>query len=40
MPHHAPLIATIVAGIVLAFVLGTVANRLRLPPLLGYAENQ
>jgi monovalent cation:H+ antiporter-2, CPA2 family len=36
MPHHAPLIATIVAGIVLAFVLGTVANRLRLSPLVGY----
>ncbi len=36
MPHHTPLIATIVAGIVLAFVLGTVANRLRLSPLVGY----
>jgi monovalent cation:H+ antiporter-2, CPA2 family len=36
MPHHTPLIATVVAGIVLAFVLGTIANRLRLSPLIGY----
>lgn len=36
MPHEAPLIATIVAGIVLAFVFGAIANRLRLPPLVGY----
>ena len=36
MPHHAPLIAAIVAGIVLATVLGAVANRLRLSPLVGY----
>jgi CPA2 family monovalent cation:H+ antiporter-2 len=32
MPHHTPLIATIV----LAFVLGAVANRLRISPLVGY----
>ena len=31
-----PLIATIVAGIVLAFIFGTVAQRLRLSPLVGY----
>ncbi|WEX91130.1 Kef family K(+) transporter [Sinorhizobium garamanticum] len=31
-----PLIATIVAGIGLSFVLGTLANRLRLSPLVGY----
>jgi len=31
-----PLIATIILGIVLAFVFGTVAFRLRLPPLVGY----
>lgn len=31
-----PLIATIVAGIGLAFVLGTAADRLRLSPLVGY----
>src|SRR5262245_21059159 len=34
--HHTPLIATIVMGIGLAFVLGTIANRLRLSPLVGY----
>jgi K+:H+ antiporter len=36
MPHHTPLIATIVAGLVLAFVFGAIANRLRLSPLAGY----
>jgi CPA2 family monovalent cation:H+ antiporter-2 len=36
MPHEAPLIATIVAGIVLAFIFGAIANRLRLPSLVGY----
>src|SRR5215470_12022775 len=36
MPHHTPLIATIVAGLVLAFILGAIANRLRLSPLVGY----
>jgi K+:H+ antiporter len=35
--HHTPsLIATIVAGIGLAFILGTLANRLRISPLIGY----
>jgi predicted Kef-type K+ transport protein len=33
---HTPLIATIVGGIGLAFVLGTFAHRLRLSPLIGY----
>jgi len=33
--HHA-LIATIAAGIGLAFVLGLIATRLRMPPLVGY----
>jgi K+:H+ antiporter len=33
---HAPLIATIVAGIGLAFVLGTIANHFRMSPLVGY----
>lgn len=33
---HTPLIATIVAGLGLAFILGTLANRLRLSPLVGY----
>lgn len=36
MPHETPLISTIVAALVLAFVLGAVANRFRLPPLVGY----
>lgn len=36
MPHATPLIATIVAGLGLAFVFGTIAQRLRLPPLVGY----
>lgn len=36
MPHHTPLIATIVAGLVAAFVFGAVAQRLRLSPLVGY----
>jgi CPA2 family monovalent cation:H+ antiporter-2 len=34
--HHTPLIATIVMGIGLAFVLGAIATRLRLSPLVGY----
>jgi len=36
MPHATPLIATIVAGLVLSFVLGAIAQRLRLSPLVGY----
>ncbi|RWK60655.1 MAG: sodium:proton antiporter, partial [Mesorhizobium sp.] len=36
MPHDTPLIATIVAGLGLAFVLGAIANRFRIPPLVGY----
>jgi monovalent cation:H+ antiporter-2, CPA2 family len=36
MLHEMPLIATIVGGLGLAFVLGTLANRLRMPPLVGY----
>jgi CPA2 family monovalent cation:H+ antiporter-2 len=36
MPHHSPLIATITAGFVLAFLLGALANRLRIPTLVGY----
>ena len=34
--HHTPLIATIVAGLVLAFVFGALAHRLRVSPLIGY----
>jgi len=36
MPHHTPLIATIVVGLVLAFALGAVAHRLKASPLVGY----
>ena len=36
MPHSAQLLATIVAAVVLAFVFGLLAHRLRLPPLVGY----
>src|SRR6187397_3028059 len=36
MPEHTPLISTIVVGLVLAFVLGALANRLRISPLVGY----
>jgi CPA2 family monovalent cation:H+ antiporter-2 len=34
--HHGPLIGTIVVGLVLAFALGAIAQRLRLSPLVGY----
>jgi CPA2 family monovalent cation:H+ antiporter-2 len=36
MPHHAPLIATLVGGLVLAFILGVLAHRLRISPIVGY----
>jgi monovalent cation:H+ antiporter-2, CPA2 family len=36
MPHHTPLIGTIVAGLVVAFILGATAHRLKLSPLVGY----
>jgi monovalent cation:H+ antiporter-2, CPA2 family len=36
MPHDTSLISTIVGGLVLAFIFGTIANRFRLPPLVGY----
>jgi len=36
MPHHTPLISTIVIGLVLAFALGALAHRFRLSPLIGY----
>ncbi|HRP11937.1 MAG TPA: YbaL family putative K(+) efflux transporter [Terricaulis sp.] len=34
--HHTPLIATIAAGFVFAFILGMIANRLKLSPIVGY----
>jgi CPA2 family monovalent cation:H+ antiporter-2 len=36
MPHRTPLISTIVVALVLAFILGAVANRFRASPLVGY----
>ena len=36
MDHHTPLITAIVSAIVLAFVLGAIAQRLRISPLVGY----
>jgi monovalent cation:H+ antiporter-2, CPA2 family len=36
MAHNTPLITTIVAGLVLAFIFGTLAQRLRISPLVGY----
>jgi len=36
MPHHTPLISTIVLGLVFAFILGTLAHRARVSPLAGY----
>jgi CPA2 family monovalent cation:H+ antiporter-2 len=36
VPDHAPLIGTIVAGLVVAFVMGALAHRLRISPLVGY----
>jgi CPA2 family monovalent cation:H+ antiporter-2 len=36
MPHETPLIATVVIGLGLAFVLGAIANRFRIQPLVGY----
>lgn len=36
MLHETPLIATLVAGLGLAFVFGAVAQRFRIPPLVGY----
>jgi len=36
MQHSTPLISTIVAGLVLAFIFGMIANRFKMPPLVGY----
>ena len=36
MHHDTPLIATIVSGLVLAFIFGALANRMRVSPLAGY----
>ena len=36
MLHVPPLVSTLAIGLVLAFSLGVVANRFKLPPLIGY----
>ena len=36
MPHETPLIALLAVGLVLAFIFGSLAHRLRLSPLVGY----
>ena len=36
MPHESSLVATIVIGLGLAFVFGTIANRLKISPIVGY----
>src|SRR5947208_9561175 len=36
MTHDTALIATVAVGIVVAFVFGLIAARLRLPPIVGY----
>ncbi len=36
MEHNTPLISTVVVGLVLAFILGVVAQRIRVSPLVGY----
>jgi CPA2 family monovalent cation:H+ antiporter-2 len=36
MLHVPPLVSTLAIGLVLAFAFGVVANRLKLPPLIGY----
>ena len=35
-PHESPLIAILVIGLGLAFILGTLANRLKISLLVGY----
>jgi CPA2 family monovalent cation:H+ antiporter-2 len=36
MQHDTPLITMVVAGLVLAYIFGMIANRFKLPPLVGY----
>ncbi|MDT3719660.1 YbaL family putative K(+) efflux transporter [Pseudomonas oryzihabitans] len=36
MPHDTPLLSTLAIGLVLAFAFGTLATRLKLPPIAGY----
>jgi CPA2 family monovalent cation:H+ antiporter-2 len=36
MAHHTPLLGTIVVGLVMAFLMGALAHRLRISPIAGY----
>ena len=36
MPHVPPLVSTLAIGLVLAFALGVLVHRIKLPPLVGY----
>ena len=36
MPHYTPLIATIVAGFTVSFIMGAIAMKLRVSPIAGY----
>jgi len=36
IPHDLPLVSTVAAGLSLAFLLGMVATKLRIPPIVGY----
>ena len=36
MPHVPPLVSTLAIGLVLAFALGVLVHRFKLPPLVGY----
>ncbi len=36
MPHHTPLIATLVAALTAALILGVLARKVKLPPIAGY----
>lgn len=35
-PHELPLVSTVAAGLSLAFILGLIASKLRIPPIVGY----
>lgn len=36
VPHDLPLVTTVATGLGLAFVFGLIANKLRIPPIVGY----
>ena len=39
MPHNITLITTIAASLGVALIMGLIANRLKLPPIVGYLLN-